>query len=553
MDSFHKSQQIAAVSEHLQQIGLSDQKTAPFISKYYDAPWEEPTLMIQKELSGKPVHVEIVLSSNSEMKISLASYAVLMQQATARAGALENNGIHSAVLEGRMKVLDWKNYGRSDVQDYRLFSSQQQAMDRVLSDLSKFRGTGDSTLQPSDRNINRIADNLEKTYFTATPLDHIVQTHNKREQEYDSKIFFPPWVDFRDVERHAQSPAALEKFSWECYLQQFNNPNIMNQNNLESLKTELSTLGFSEHLFEKMQTQMKNNVPEFELTDRMNGIKGQVDFQLFFRQSSQSDFYYLNKFEVMLTEGKGLEKDQSYLIIAPSIDEGKNTVLQYDNAAQAIDIFKKQTGNAELAVGTSEKDSIRMAAMEEGKISFVDKDFSRVLRNPPMGQTFWLDKGKGFSASQALNLIEGRAVYRDDMLSKEGTAYKAWMKLDMDGPRDKYMNLNVNQYHDPSYGFNLKEVLERFPFKELADEKLREKLESSLQNGDRASVSIEKDGKVLSLKIEAVPRYSQLNVFNMEGKSEKREQFLKEQPNQKVMDKSQAKTKAASQEQSVGL
>jgi len=191
--------------------------------------------------------------------------------------------------------------------------------------------------------------------------------------------------------------------------------------------------------------------------------------------------------------------------------------------------------------------------MEEGKISFVDKDFSRVLRNPPMGQTFWLDRGKGFSASQALNLIEGRAVYRDDMLSKEGTAYKAWMKLDMDGPRDKYMNLNVNQYHDPSYGFNLKEVLERFPFKELADEKLREKLESSLKNGDRASVSIEKDGKVLSLKIEAVPRYSQLNVFNMEGKSEKREQFLKEQPNQKVMDKSQAKTKAASQEQSVGL
>ena len=144
-------------------------------------------------------------------------------------------------------------------------------------------------------------------------------------------------------------------------------------------------------------------------------------------------------------------------------------------------------------------------------------------------------------------------VGSDDMLSKEGTAYKAWMKLDMDGPRDKYMNLNVNQYHDPSYGFNLKEVLERFPFKELADEKLREKLESSLQNGDRASVSIEKDGKVLSLKIEAVPRYSQLNVFNMEGKSEKREQFLKEQPTQKVMDKSQAKIKAASQEQGVGL
>ncbi len=63
------------------------------------------------------------------------------------------------------------------------------------------------------------------------------------------------------------------------------------------------------------------------------------------------------------------------------------------------------------------------------------------------------------------------------------------------------MNLNVNQYHDPSYDFNPQEVLDRFPYKDLADEKLRDKLESSLKNGDRATVSIEKDRSVLSLRI----------------------------------------------------
>ncbi|WP_316736763.1 hypothetical protein [Pedobacter aquatilis] len=552
MASFHKTQQVTAVLEHLQQIGLSGRDLAPFVSQYYDRPWEEQTLLLGKALGGKPAHIELVLSSDSEMKISLASFAVVMKQAGSFPLSLENNGVHSAVLEGRMKVLDWKNYGRSDVEDYRLFSSQQQAMERVLEDLDKFRGAKDGLGNFQNMEALRIAEKLEKTYFTGTPVEYILSAHSK-EGQLAEKIFFPPWVHLRDVEVHAQNPASLEKFSWECYLQQFNNPNIMNQNNLESLKAELKSLGFSEALSEKMQAQMKNNVPEFELSDRMTGEKGQADFQLFFRQSSQSDFYYLNKFEVMLTEGKGLEKDQSYLIIAPSIDEGKNTVLKYQNVGQAVEVFKKQTGSAELAVGTSEKNKSRMAAMEEGKVSFVEKDFSRILRNPPVGQTFWLDRGKGFSASQALNLIEGRAVYRDDMLSKEGTAYKAWMKLDMDGPRDKYMNLNVNQYHDPSYGFNLQEVLDRFPFKELADEKLKDKLESSLKNGDRATVSIEKDGSVVSLRIEAVPRYSQLNVFNMEGKSEKREQFLKEQPKEKSLDKSSAKTKAVNQEQGVGL
>ncbi|KQS36835.1 hypothetical protein [Pedobacter sp. Leaf194] len=553
MISRHKAQQIADVSEQIQQLGLFDKSLVPFVSKLYDAPWEEPTLLLDKQLAGKQVKIELILSSNPEMKISLASYALIIEQPVINHGAMENNGVHSAVLEGRMKVLNWKNYGRAEVEDYRLFASQQQAMDRVLSELAKFRGRGDDSGLSEDSRVEGIAMRLEKSYLTGTPLDHIVQGHARKSQGYDSKIFFPPWVDFRDVEKHGQSLKTLEQFSWQCYLQQFNNPNIMNQKNLESLKTELSSLGFPEHLHEKMEMQMKNNVPEFELNDRMTGTKGQVDFQLFFRQSSQSDFYYLNKFEVMLTEGKGLEKDQSYLIIAPSIDQGKNTVIKYDNAAQAIDVFKKQTGKAELAIGTSEQNSNRMAAMDEGKISFVDKDFSRILRNPPVGQTFWLDRGKGFSASQALNLIEGRAVYRDDMLSKEGAAYKAWMKLDLDGPRDKYMNFNVNQYHDPSYGFDLKEVLERFPFKELANEKLSEKLESSLKNGDRAAVSIEKDGNLLALKIEAVPRYSQLNVFNLEGKSEKREQFLKEQINEKISDKSNTKAKVAGKEQSVGL
>jgi hypothetical protein len=552
MASFHKTQQVNAVMDHLLRIGLAETELEPFVSQYYDRPWEEQTLILDKSLGDKPVRLELILSSDAEMKISLASFAVLIKQENRLPISLEKNGVHSAVLEGRMKVLDWKNYGRSDVQDYRLFSSQQQAMDRVLDDLDKFRGEKDASGNFQDPDAVRISEKLEKTYFTGTPVDYILSAHSKEGQP-DEKIFFPPWVDLRDIQAHAQNPAALENFSWECYLHQFNNPNIMNQNNLESLKTELKSLGFSDHLYEKMEAQMKNNVPEFELSDRMAGEKGQADYQLFFRQSSQSDFYYLNKFEVLLTEGKGLEKDQSYLIIAPSIDEGKNTVLKYDNAGQAVEVFKKQTGNAELAIGTSEKDKTRMAVMEEGKVSFVEKDFSRILRNPPVGQTFWLDRGKGFSASQALNLIEGRAVYRDDMLSKEGTAYKSWMKLDMDGPRDKYMNLNVNQYHDPSYGFNLKEVLDRFAFKELANEKLRDKLESSLKNGDRATVSIEKDGNLVSLKIEAVPRYSQLNVFNTEGKSEKREQFLKEQPIEKTLDKSNAKSKSINQEQGVGL
>jgi hypothetical protein len=550
MDSFDKMQQVSAVLEQLQSIGLADGKFAQILSSFYDNPGYENTLLIARELKGKPVEVEVLLSISDIGRLKVSSYALNLPRENIIPKHLENNGIHSAVLEGRMKVLDWKNFGRTDVQDYRLFASQQQAMDRVLGDMGIFRGDLVGGLVTANEMAIRMSDYLSSTYFSGTPLQHLVVAQSP---DKETRIFFPPWVDWKDVAAHGENPQSLEQFSWACYLKQFNNPNIMNQNNLESLKGELKTLGFSEALAEKMEAQMKNNVPEFELSDRMNGLKGQGDFQLFFRQSSQSEYYYLNKFELTLTEGRGLEKDQAYLIIAPSLEDGKNTALKFANAAEAVEVFKKQTGTAELAIGTGEKEKEKMATMEEGKINFVEKDFSRVLRNPPMAQTFWLDRGKGFSAPQALNLLEGRAVYRDDLLSKEGAPYKAWVKLDMDGPRDKYMNFNVNQYHDPSYGFDLKAVLDKFPIKELSGEKTRENLEMALKNGDRPEVTIEKDGSNVKLLIEAVPRYSQINVFNLEGKPEKREQFLREPVQVKALESGKAEEKAETQSQGVGL
>jgi len=192
-------------------------------------------------------------------------------------------------------------------------------------------------------------------------------------------------------------------------------------------------------------------------------------------------------------------------------------------------------------------------AMENGKINYVEKDFGRIFRNPPLPQTIWVDRGKGFTAPQAINLIEGRAVYREDMLTQGGMPYKAWMKLDLDGPRDRHMNYNMNQYHDPSYGFNLKEVLDKFKIKELETPKEREKLESQLKNGDRPAVTVEKNGEPLKVFVEAVPRYSQLNMYTSSGRPEKREQFLKQPSVHKEVSKAKTKEKGISEAQGLGV
>ena len=112
-------------------------------------------------------------------------------------------------------------------------------------------------------------------------------------------------------------------------------------------------------------------------------------------------------------------------------------------------------------------------------------------------------------------------------MSQAGQQYKAWIKLDFDVPKDRFGNFMLNQYNDPFYGFDLSAVLDKFEIKELANPAQRELLENSLRSGNRAMVTVEKNGEPVKLLLEAVPRYSQINLYTKEGRPEKREAFLK--------------------------
>lgn len=334
----------------------------------------------------------------------------------------------------------------------------------------------------------------------------------------------------------------------------------MNLNNLEDLKDEMKRLGFKDKLITQMEEHMKNNVPDFRLHDIAKATKGQVDLTLHFKQSGQSEFYYFNKFETTHNQGKTLDEGQRYVVITQPQEEGKqNLIKSFMNTEEAINYFKKQTGNSELAIGKGEtnKDLVAsksmMANMENGKVNYVNKEFQRTYYGNPITQTFWIEKGRGFKAEQAVNLIQGRYVYRDDMMNLSGEPYKAWVKLDFDKGKDRFQNYSTNQFHDPQYGFDLSKVLDKFNLKELEDPTKRTKLEESLRNGNRAFVTTEKDGQPLKLFVEAVPRYSQINMYAENGKPEKREQFLKEPSIQATLSKDKSKEQGVEQRQGVRM
>jgi hypothetical protein len=126
-------------------------------------------------------------------------------------------------------------------------------------------------------------------------------------------------------------------------------------------------------------------------------------------------------------------------------------------------------------------------------------------------QTFYLNKGKGVTAKEAFNLLDGRSVQKD-LVTKEGQPYKAWLQLDFE-TKDKNNNAEVKQYHE-NYGYDLKAAVEKFAVAELKDPDKEKQLMQSLQKGNVQSVTIEKDGNSHKMFLEADPKYKTVKLYD---------------------------------------
>ncbi|MBB6240471.1 hypothetical protein HDC90_005148 [Pedobacter sp. AK013] len=332
------------------------------------------------------------------------------------------------------------------------------------------------------------------------------------------------------------------------------NTKAMNLNNLEDRKDEMKALGASEQTIAKMEELMKTGVPKFKVHQVMPANKGQVDVEFYLQQSSKSEYYFLNKFTVAHNLGKPLEKDQHYLIITPGKDGQPGSDKKTDLVTEAVSLFKERKDTVELAIGKDVAHKQTLATMENGKVNFVTKDFRGAFYGKPASQTMWPDRGKGFTVQQSAQMIQGYAVYRNDLVNfLSGEPYAAWVKFDMDKGVGANGNFNLQQYHDPQYGFDLPKVLDNYKIKELSIPEKREKLEADLRNGMTPLVSVEKDGQTLKLLIEAVPRYGKMNFFTPDGKMEKRELLMTKEALANLLDVGQQKEKNKEKEPETGM
>lgn len=156
-------------------------------------------------------------------------------------------------------------------------------------------------------------------------------------------------------------------------------------------------------------------------------------------------------------------------------------------------------------------------------------------------QTFYIDRGRGVTAKEAFNLLDGRSVNRD-LVTKNNESYNAWLKLEFSAP-DKNGNYEMKKF-TPGYGYDLLATLKKYPIKELDSSESLVKLMSSLEKGNVQAVTFVREGKEEKMHVEANPQFKSLNVYDENMKkvfqgNEKKESREPEAAKEKKEDKAE--------------
>ena len=179
-------------------------------------------------------------------------------------------------------------------------------------------------------------------------------------------------------------------------------------------------------------------------------------------------------------------------------------------------------------------------------------------------QKFFLNKGSGVTAKEAFNLLEGRAVFKNNLEKKpkEGAdpgekpeKYEAWLQLNFSQKEDKG-NFKTQQYHQ-KWNYDLEKNLAKHPIKEFMDVNQKSDLLKNLRKGNLEPVTFVLENREAKWFVEANPKDRNVNVYdeNMrkqfqgirqgksEGKSESQSQSTEgEKQNQKESMKSALKS-----------
>ena len=156
--------------------------------------------------------------------------------------------------------------------------------------------------------------------------------------------------------------------------------------------------------------------------------------------------------------------------------------------------------------------TLKFSKSEQGGVFF--NSYDAALKNDKVDilQNFKVNKDNSFTAKEAINLLEGRAVKIEFNNPKTEQKETAFVKLDLAKEKNQYGNYDFQSFHQ-NYGVDTKEIVEKsnlvFDKPEYKDNVIK-----SLEKGNVVKVKFELDDKVIEGKAVLNPQYKNLNLYD---------------------------------------
>lgn len=126
-----------------------------------------------------------------------------------------------------------------------------------------------------------------------------------------------------------------------------------------------------------------------------------------------------------------------------------------------------------------------------------------------VSNTFYIDKGQGYTLKEAYNLMQGRSVNKE-VTNQKGETAKAWVQLNF-AEKDKHDNYKMQMFF-PKYGFDLEKAVGKLPIAELNNADQHERLLKSLQKGNVEAVTLNGTKGPEKVYIAANPEFKKINI-----------------------------------------
>ena len=177
--------------------------------------------------------------------------------------------------------------------------------------------------------------------------------------------------------------------------------------------------------------------------------------------------------------------------------------------------------------GADETHSVLHFSRSEKDMTFFNR-FDVTLKQPgreDLTQMFFVGKEFNYTLQERYNMLDGRFVYREQpkmtkleeggnaRMVPSGETYFSWKGLDFK-QSDQHGN-----FLPKTMFWNHEKELARYPIGELAEQYDHMRLLASLEKGNKASVTVIRDGQEIKAMVAANPRMMRFDFYDADGRA----------------------------------